>query len=106
MDCSIDDEYQDEGRLQKSNGLGFFGGPTWHYPEEEIEFYPIDHDVSLAEDSDIESCSCSSMDNFRIAMIENYIETHDILDDDNLDFLLSSNHRNIDYALSQPPPNT
>ncbi len=104
MDRSIDDEYQDEGRLQKSNGLGFLGGPTWHYPEEEIEFYPIDHDESLAEDSDIESCSCSSMDNFRIAMIENYIETHDILDDQNLDFLLSSNHRNIDYALSQPPP--
>ena len=106
MDCSIEEyEEETEERTQvsnKTNGLGFSGGPTWHHPEEEIEFYPINEveDESLDEDSDIESCA--SVDNFRLAMIENYIETHDIMDDD-FDLFYGLNG-SMDYALSQPPP--
>jgi len=28
-----------------STGVGFTGGPVWHYPEEEIEFFSTDEDV-------------------------------------------------------------
>ncbi len=96
------DEEAKEGHLPK-NGLGFSGGPIWQYPEEEIEFYPVDQDDFLEEDSDIESCSCSSMDAFRIAMIENFMETHDDILEEDLDVFFGS-ERNVDYALSQPPP--
>ena len=95
MDCSIVYEYEEEVEANLSyqsqknmnmNGLGFVGGSAWDYPEEEIEFFPADQvvdDIMEEEDSDIESCSCStSMDSLRLQMIENYIETHDSVDVD------------------------
>jgi len=83
-----------------SNRLGFLGGPAWHYPEEEIEFSSQDESdgqlESILDDDDNESCSDDSMDNFRIAMIEKYIEMHDIqVNDQNLFDILIRNGDNI-----------
>jgi len=88
-----------------TNGLGFLGGPAWHYPEEEIEFSTVDEvegQHGMEENGANKSCSGSSTDNLRMAMIENYIGTHDIYDDD--DDLFYVCNINIDYALSQPSP--
>ena len=112
MDCSIVYEYEEEVEADicnkniQMNGLGFVGGPAWDYPEEEIEFFPVDQvvdDIMEEEDYDIESsCSCStSMDSLRLQMIENYIETHDSVDVD-FDLFFSRNSKIVD-ALSQPP---
>jgi hypothetical protein len=114
MDCSSE-EYGEEEAAGKfpdgyNNGLGFFGGPAWDYPEEEIAFSPSNevegnqHDA-IEENDDIESCSGASMDHIRMAMIENYIATHDIHDDDH-DLLHDVCNINIDYAVSQPSPIT
>lgn len=87
------------------NGLGFLGGPAWHYPEEEVEFFPIDEKEvqhGVEENDASESCSGTSMDKFRIAMIEKFICTHDIHDDDR-DFFGVCN-ANVDDSLSQIPP--
>lgn len=109
MDCSSEEYEVDEaGKItdENSNALGFSGGPAWHYPEEEIEFFPAEdegEDQYATDEIDAISCSssCSSMDNYRLSMIENFIGTHDIHDED-LDLLYACN-RNIDYALYQPP---
>jgi hypothetical protein len=120
MDYSIEEYGEEEfaGTFPDANlnGLGFLGGPSWDYPEEEIEFSPSnevendddedqhDNDYALEEHDDIESCSgASTSDHIRMAMIENYIATHDIHDDDR-DLLHDVCNINIEYSVPQPPP--
>lgn len=107
MDFSSDD-YCDEadiaGKLSKhnSNDLGFFGGPAWRYPEEEIEFFydgELEAETATHQIDVNEKSSDEIINNFRIAMIEYFIHAHELHDDDHD---LSSDINRINHALSPP----
>eukprot|EP00535_Pseudo-nitzschia_heimii_P000997 CAMPEP_0197187152 /NCGR_PEP_ID=MMETSP1423-20130617/15328_1 /TAXON_ID=476441 /ORGANISM="Pseudo-nitzschia heimii, Strain UNC1101" /LENGTH=1116 /DNA_ID=CAMNT_0042638653 /DNA_START=36 /DNA_END=3383 /DNA_ORIENTATION=+ len=87
-------------REEAANDLGFLGGSVWHYPEEEIEFCLLDEEedaLEMQQTSENDSYSSGSTDNLRMAMIENYIATHDVHDDD--DDLSYKYRGNVDDAV-------